>query len=210
MPLMTDAFRTKHILQSNDPQIDQIAEAMERCRTRHRGQMVTANTVICLTNLQLSILEMSQASPWRNKYLSPTVPLAVRMSAVGTLTAVTNTQFTYGLDYSKKISHFEPNPGLVGGASTQLGIIRALDLDGIRIYSGRKFPDTRGFTAHGASGVLTGATRAHNGDTFSETRLIHSPTSQDNVGKTFFAKQGDLQGAARESWIQWGTDILQI
>jgi hypothetical protein len=213
MPLITQGFRTKHIYNSTDPTIKQIVAAISTCKTRHEGQNVTANTVMLMNEIAIATFESSVPQAYlgrTNVYLSPVIPHVVNMSQMGILTMTTNTQFTYRLDSSGEVSNSDPNPGLVGGVSTQLHIIPAINLAEIRIYRRSIFPGTRGFTAQGASAVRTGMSVTHEGAVYIELRVIYYETHPGHVTRRFYAKRTALERAESEQWIQWGTQLQQI
>lgn len=216
MPEITKEFSGSHIQVSADDAIEKIGAAILKCEGRHQRVGIPANTVICLTAMDLIALKASRSDIYRSHpdfgdvYLSPKVPLAVHMSQMGALSVYTDTQFTYALNREGQIRHFEPNPGLVGGTSKRIGVIKALDLDGVRLYRASDFPGTRGFKAEGASGFLTGNTRKHENETYHEIHLIYFPHYDDDVGQLFYAKAAAVLLAPAERWIQWGDEVLQL
>jgi hypothetical protein len=208
---MTGDFAGKHIRESSGNKLDDIVTALDVCRTRHRGQQVPANTVIFMSNLEMTFFEASAAVGYDPRCCASSAAyLAVNMSQMGIITATSNTRFTYALDGSGKVSHFVANPGLLGGFPENVELFKARDLENIRVYHKSKFPQTRGFTVHEGSGYSVAASVQRDGSTFDEFEMIWIPSSADNVGERFYARRSDLTAARIESWIKCGDQIQQL
>lgn len=212
MPQMLSEFTVKHILVSNDPDIEKIAQAIAKCQARlQHGKVVGANTVICFNTVRYAAFEIETATRYRgNTYLSKPVPLVVTIDLKGELSAVTNTQFTYGLDYNSRVKHFESNPGLIGGTTTKINLFLFRKLQGIRIYRGDDFPGTRGFTARESSATQTGKTKVYQGDEYNEVRVISYPAATSNEGELFYVKAEDWLLAPSKRAFMWGGQLKQL